>query len=817
MRTITTLAVSRIKYNKSRTILTAVAIMLTTILLAGIVTSVVGLQDVNRQQAVGNGNVHATFLDLNKEQVEILRNHMDVEAMDISEMFATVEYEKMNGTLNYGEQLKEGIYYRVGDIIEGHEAVNADEICGPPAFFERMGVEPVIGNKITISFRPHGKGSIETREFTICGLVSQIDVSDIGISDARIAYSATVSEALVEEYFTPDEREYNANIRALGEEYLSYDEMKEKIDAVAENIGADKDKVSFNNQYLFAMTGPDTEMIQIAGMIAFLIILFAGLVIYSIYYVSVITDVQEIGKLKAIGASDKQIKKLLLKEGMRIALFAEPAGLILGYLLPRIFLPLVANYAVDKTMMAPQIEAYHMFSLPLLLCVAVTVLVIIYISLLKPMRMAAKISPVEAIRYQESSNSQKIRKGNESVNIIRLSAANLTRNKKRTIVTMMTMGLSCVLFMCLAGVLNSMRAEDTARWSIPAGDFRLGLDYSRNDRAYPEKNLDSLQKQNIFNDAFLESIRQIDGVEKIEREKSVLISSEFPSDIFKEGERVAMLRIDREWCREHQDLQERGEVDYDKMLEECGAIFTADYWMDELGFALGDMVPLIIHDGDRQIPFTVKIMATMTTGKGYFALPEELFDGMGIHCDATTDIYISVDEKKYDNVKAAMQKIADSEDYFILYSMDEELKISELGIMLMKYSMYVILGIIMIISFMNLINTMITSIITRKRELGILQAIGLSDRQLTKMLAGEGMVFIIGTLLIALSFGNLLGYIAFQWAKENHFMNLQAYHYPVWETVLLFLVLVFGQFGVTVFISKRIRRESLIDRIRSGE
>lgn len=817
MRTITTLALSRIKYNKSRTVLTAVSVMLTTVLLAGLVTSALGMLDVNKQQALTAGNTHATFSGLSAKQAEMLKNHMDIEAVDISELFATIDYDKMNGTLTCEKQLKEGIYYRAGNLIEGHEPVAADEICGSKAFFERMNVEPVIGNKMSISFRPHGEGMIETREFTICGIVSQIDVAGLGISDSRLAYAASVSEALAEEYFTPQEREYRANIRVYGEEELNYDAISEKIEAVAADIGCEADKVSLNKAYLYTMTDPGTETMQIVCMIALGVIFFAGLVIYSIYYVSVITDVQEIGKLKAVGASDKQIRKMLLSEGMRISVFSIPAGLALGYLIPRLVLPIVMKRAIAENVTASEVEKIHMFSLPLLLLVAAAVLLLVAVSLRKPLKMAAKISPIEAIRYQESSSAKKIRKGNRSVTLIRLSAANLIRNKKRTLVTMVTMGLSCVLFMCLAGVMSSIRAEDLARRNIEKGDFKLCLDYASNDAEYPENNLNMMQKNNIFNEAFIRQMEAIDGVESIEHGKKALISSDYPSKIFIDGERQVMLCMDRELCEQYRREIKRGTIDYDMLTAECGVVFLSDYFFDELGFAIGDIVPLTVYDGDREVSISAKIEATVDTGdSGYFALPEDIFEAL-LETDATYTLYITADPAKYDSVKAALQEIADAEKYFILYSMDEEMEIGKWGINLIKYPLYAILAMIAVISFMNLINTMMISIITRKRELGILQAIGLTDKQLAKMLAGEGLVFSAGTLFASLTVGNLFGYLVFVWAKEMKFMDLTVYHYPLVETILLILVLLLGQLGVTYFISKHLRKESLVERIRSGE
>lgn len=335
----TSLAKNRIRYNKSRTFLTAVAIMLTTALLMALGTSAVGLFDFNKQQAAAAGNVHARYNLLTGTQVNKLANHVDVESLETNEIFATVENGKMNGFLVYQEEIKGGIVQGAGELIEGDYAKASDEICGPAAFFERMGATPKVGGKVEISFRVQGEGQIQAREFTISGLLSERDVSGMDISDSRIVYSAGISEKLLTEMIPQEDRAYNATVRISGEKQLNYDEMCDKINEVAADIGCDENNVSINKDYLGAMTDPGTDTIKVVAAIALLIIVFSGIVIYSIYYVSVITDVQEIGKLKALGASKKQIKHLLLREGMFLSMIAVPAGLLLGFLIPYFLLP----------------------------------------------------------------------------------------------------------------------------------------------------------------------------------------------------------------------------------------------------------------------------------------------------------------------------------------------------------------------------------------------------------------------------------------------------------------------------------------------
>ena len=65
----------------------------------------------------------------------------------------------------------------------------------------------------------------------------------------------------------------------------------------------------------------------------------------------------------------------------------------------------------------------------------------------KPMSTVKKVSPVEAFRYQgEGKRKKGIRKGYAVMSPNRMMMANLAMNKKRTVGTMFTMGLSCVLF-----------------------------------------------------------------------------------------------------------------------------------------------------------------------------------------------------------------------------------------------------------------------------------------------------------------------------------------------------------------------------------
>lgn len=829
--TVFTLAMSKLRFHKSRTLLTGIAIFLTTTLLMGIGTSGIAMLDMNRQYAQARSNYHAAFYLETPEQLAALSNHISVESMASVENFATIINGKMNGFLSCYENVKNGLYFDNLRLAEGCFPEKEDEICSLPAFFERVGAEPVIGGKVTLSFRVNGKGELQTKEFTICGLLPDKEITS-NIDDSRIAWGAYISQSLLESYEQTGAYQLSctAYLRVYGEENLNYTEITDKIKATAADIGLNEEFITLDKQYLYTMTDPGTETMSIVAGICFIVILFSALVIYSIYYVSVITDIQEIGKLKALGASKRQIARLFFWQGNLISAFAIPAGLLVGFFLPYFLFPFIlralgrdALDSAESGYMENLTGKIHMFSLPLLLTVILAMLFTVWISLLKPIRMAKKVSPVEAIRYQENTGSKKLRKGHREIKVTTLTLANLTRNKRRTTVTILTMGLSCVLFICASAVLSSTSAKDIARRNIPEGEFRIALDYSLNDKEYPENNLENLVQQNFFSDAFLTQLSDIKGVEKVERAHGkISSSSDGDSALYHNNGEKIYLTFSYFTREDLQDLSSNliyGDIDYDRMTANREVLCTHEYTFNECALALGDTFPLTLYDGSREVPLTVTLTALTQPNADYslLVITEDLWNSLGLTCEPTTDIYLHVEDKQYDSVKKTLADIVAENPHFTLYSLDEEMQIGRSSVSLIKYPAYLILVLIAVISFMNLINTMITSIVTRKKELGILQAVGLSNRQLVRMLSGEGFIFTAGTLLISVTLGNILGYLLFLYAKKTHFMSLSRYHYPLWETICLALILLIGQSIITLFISKKIEKESLIERIRNDE
>lgn len=512
MKTIYHLAISRLKYNKGRSILTIVAIALMTTLLMSIGSSALTVIRHQQLEIEENArNYHAAFKGSTADQVFILENHTDVESLSTRENVASIELPKLNAFLNF-DSLRKGSIDQI-QLADGKMPVEADEIAGPPALFERLGVIPEIGQKFQIPLRIQG-GRVENFDFTITGILEQTDISKLNVNETRLVYGAFISEKFVEQHISPEDRTYTAYIRIANEKEYSKDEIKTIVTEIAEDIGLNRSDVSFNEEYLTYMTNPGTQERNIMIGLGLLVVFLGGMVIYSIYYVSVISNIQEMGKLKALGATKKQIRRLLFTESLVQSLIGIPCGILLGYL-ATVFLfrvVILSRSTLEDTFWHWQVA----------ICVVAVVLLTVGISVREPLKMASVISPVEAMRYQEPVGKQKRKKTFKTLSVSKLSYANLQRNKRRTVVTILALGCSGIMFLAVANIANNITAENYARMLMPKGDFEISLSYAVDDREYPENNLNRIQLQNPLNDELKMKIMSLDGVERIDEKHTVL-------------------------------------------------------------------------------------------------------------------------------------------------------------------------------------------------------------------------------------------------------------------------------------------------------
>ena len=235
-------------------------------------------------------------------------------------------------------------------------------------------------------------------------------------------------------------------------------------------------------------------------------ILFSIVVIYNIFQVGIAQKVQEYGKKGHAELTRKQMKKIVFREGMTLAAIGILPGLLSGFLVGA---GMIEWIAYQEKAMYTELEqtSVSAFSLPVLLLVAALAFLTVWIALKKPMKIVAAISPVEAMRYQGDSGTAKgYRKGRQNMTVSGMTLASISGNRRRFAATILTMGLSCVLFVVMANVIGNMDVEYDARKQVPYGQFAVSLDYQTGDAAYPENNLDNILKKNPLDENMVEQI-----------------------------------------------------------------------------------------------------------------------------------------------------------------------------------------------------------------------------------------------------------------------------------------------------------------------
>ena len=181
-------------------------------------------------------------------------------------------------------------------------------------------------------------------------------------------------------------------------------------------------------------------------------------------------DVRQYGLLRTIGTSTRQIKGIVNRQAVWLTLIGLPIGLIAGFFAGWVLLPIVTEIInLEYSMVGTSVSTS-----PLIFVIAALFTILtVFISTRKPAKKAAKISPLEAIRYTEQ-NAYKKRsaKRTNGVKLSRMAFSNLGRNRRRSAFIIISLLLCIVLFNSIIIVTQSL---DEEKWvnRVTRTDFNV--------------------------------------------------------------------------------------------------------------------------------------------------------------------------------------------------------------------------------------------------------------------------------------------------------------------------------------------------------
>lgn len=814
MSMVARIALSNMKYHKSKNILTGIAIFLTTLLLFLVPT--IGMDLINGQKAAVNEvypTWHALFRNVSEDNVPKLASHHLIESYGLRSDFGFVAVDDVKIAMMYMDVQATGMYKL--ELAEGRLPEAENEIVVSRGILEALSLPGELGDTVTIPYQVYRDGSldfIQTKDFVICGFLP-----DTETNKEQKSYTSLVSKAFVNAEIPSDQICYRFLFRINTQYANNTEKIEMSIRQLAEQFDISEQDYKINEDYLWA-NYVDPSFIPIVTLIM-LIIVFAGIItIYSIYYISMEERVREFGRLKAIGATTGQIRRIVLLEGFLVAGIAVPLGLLTGTLLVKyVFSCIFKLYQNENILMSTIQGIVQRGELQLivpwiyLLTIGVA-MITVFLSLLRPMRIAAKVSEIEAMRYAGENTGKKRRKGYCNVTVTRLTMIHLAGNKKKSLITICSMAITGLFFMVVATVLACADPGEAADNSI-MGAYQITPVIEFNNKEHPELEWSQVQKNNPLTEELEEQIIQIGGVNSVE----CYLGHYLEADAF-DGDREGVLGVPESG----RELLEKGIIEGNVTYEELksGDKVIIDnnllHWYPDL--KIGDVIDAVMKDGDETCQKQLEIAAIGDYDLGftsyhYIIMAEE---GLRSLSQNNSNMYYRIfADKKYDaGVEAELKAIVEENGRIEMETWKSFYDDWNSGMMLTRGACYAFLGILGAICIMNMVNTMIHGVHVRKKEIGMLQAVGMSDFQLQVMLQLEGLLYTTGTLVIAIGGGAVAGYPVFLWAKDGGVFNIRNYHYPLEATLIMIVVLALVQGIIAFLIGKSVKKDSLIDRIR---
>lgn len=833
MKMVTKAAAANFKYNKSRNFLVGTAICMTTLLLflvPAVAFHMIGLEREAVRQMYPMW--HAVLRNVDSDVAEKFSMRANVEETGLRCDVGEVPAEKSRISMIAVDDACAKMN-RI-ELEKGRMPRNANEIVVSEGMLAAIGQpEKEIGDEIHLPYQPYKDGGLDYRkegEFVICGMTK-----DSEEALKQQLYMACVSLDFAKEEFAEEELRYYAyfQVKQGNAGLLSgYDAIIESIEETATGLGIDENGYGMNEDYIMA-NEIDPSMLPIMSVILLLIVAAGVITIYSIYYVSMTHRVRDFGKLKAIGATTHQVRQIVFREGFYTALCAVPAGLVIGTLLLKPIIGEIVKAAdglgtqeVEVIRNLLKTGEYQLYQFWLYPAAAVITFLTVYLSIRKPMKMAGKITPVEAMRFHGEPGKHTKRKGYASLNLWRITKINLARNKKRTAITVLAMGVTGVLFMTVATVLACADPKEIANASME-GEYQLSVITESGNKEHPEREWTAMQANNPLDSAFREEIEALPGVEKTEYWGMI----RFTCDDFVDSDGGTVAGVPERLMKMLKKGILEGTFD-EEAFRRGEKMLVSEYvrqW--EPGLEVGETYMLKFEYGDEIIEKEIEIMGFVDLPSGAleygsFFMPYEALGQLTKEADAGLEKpkynlnngLIIFGEKKYDaQVEEKLRDICEKDGRIELLLWQKEFQMWSQVMGLMRMGCYAFLGVLGIICIMNLINTIINSIYMRRKEIGMMQAIGLSEKQLMKMLQIEGLFYTAGALILSIGLGSALGYVAFFAAKKEHMMNIQYYHYPVGAAAAMIVIVLVVEMILILVISRSLRKQSLIDRIRFSE
>lgn len=871
--------------NRTRNIVAILAIALTALLFTSLFTIALsineGFQQANFRQA--GGYAHGNFKKLTEAQYNELKDDPMIKEQGLRRYLGSpteAPFNKDICEIGYADTTLAKLWFIEPE--EGHlPEEGTNEAACDTRVLELLGVEPELGTEFTMTFDVDGHETTQT--FTLCGYWQKDEASP---ASQVIIPESRVDAVLDEVGVTPPGDNKNTGVWTMdvmlesGSRHIEAD-----LNQILANHGYQSEDITADNYinigvnwgYTGATIAENADpMTVIFVVVMLLLILFTGyLIIYNVFQISVAGDVRFYGLLKTIGTTPRQIRRMIRQQALLLSIVGIPLGLVLGWLVGKALVPVVVGQ-LDG------VETVTSTSPWIFVGSALFALVTVFISCFRPGRMAGRVSPIEALRYTESSGRTKGSRKKEKVSLFSMAWANLGRSRGKTVVTIFSLALAVVLFQLVVTFVGGFDMDkyvsrnlatdfDVANASYfqSYGGFNEDMALSENDIAAIEAagGITSGGRtygqttgiQEFITEDQLRAINEqwlaLGGVDDIDAAIDDIVDRSLKNDdgliaadamvygmeqacldnlVVIDGDLSALNDPSRHAIAAAYSVDDYNNPEPDSHWAKVGdtvSLVYVDEW-EYVNIATGavyseENLPDDATTNDvqaraktyRTVDYTVVATVAVPYSLSYrFFGNDQYVMGADAFCQGTgtSDILYYA----FDTEDAATD---DMETFLADYTenVNPDLNYESTKFFVEEFNgfrnMFALLGgtlsaIIAVIGVLNVFNAILTGITSRRRELAMLQSIGMTAKQLRRMLVIEGLLYTLGA--VALAAVLVLAISPFAGEAVGGLFFWFSYRPTYWP--LAVAAPVFAAVGVLIPLASvhRMQRNSVVDRLR---
>ena len=806
------------------------AIMLATLLFTSLFTIAISLQTAMQESNMRTTgtSAHAGIKRLSWEEYEKLSSDTGIKDIGYSIIIGNAVGDDFNKTpteLRYGDETYLELTFNTPDT--GHLPEQKNEIATSRIVLDAMGLPDKVGTQMELTFTTDTDTFTDT--FTLCGIWD---------GDA-VAYRQTMllSKAYAEQVAPVIHGETDGTTPPVGTGYIdavmmmptAWNIEKQALE-VTSKYGLDE-RVSINDAYQMATVNLSSMLPLVTGIA---VIFIAGyLLIYNVFYISIAQDIRFYGMLKTLGTTARQIRKIVYKKAIKLSLMGIPIGLLLGWPIGRLLLPAIVNMLTDDIRVVTTVN-------PLIFLVAIVFSAItVFISCQKPAILAAKISPMEALHYIEQTGGKKKQRRSKHISTMMMAKSNLTRNKKKVMIVTLSFVLSIVL---LNSVYTYVTSFDFDKF---VADFSL-TDFTVSDTTVIN-NYAPYNTANVSQD-FISQTESLNGLEDIGNiylwtSKQPLSENDLArlqelsassSDIANELENyrvrqehgVNVYGLD-DFPTEYVQVLD-GELNTEQWKAGTGVYVTPLRMMGDGSLCLykpGDQISVTQLDGTNKvydvlavvrIPSALQTPLQVDMGLDYIFPTNELLGNMVPADQPAMKTIFNVDHEHQLATENWLKNYTKNTDTSLDYLSKVTLRQNfDRMINMFRLVGGTLCAILALIGILNFINSITTSILSRYREIAMLQSVGMTGWQVKQILIYEGIGYSILGLLgsLILSVIASLTVVRMMGVELTYF----TWHFTLLPVFLCIIPLLLITAIVPLVCYNKMAQKTVVERLRIAE